>query len=150
MKILSGVYSKDSGTVEFDGRIIERTTPIDALRMGLSIIYQEFSLVNTMTVGENIFLGRFREVGGMKKTHQKARKLLDSIGSMINTNRYISELSTSEKQMVEITKALLSFDSKLIIMDEPSSSLTDDELQAAWQHYPRVEEPRHFNYLHQS
>ncbi len=64
----------------------------------------------------------------MKKTHQKARKLLDSIGSMINTNRYISELSTSEKQMVEITKAL-SFDSKLIIMDEPSSSLTDDELK---------------------
>ena len=63
MKILSGVYSKDSGTVEFDGRIVERTTPIDALRMGLSIIYQEFSLVNTMTVGENIFLGRFREVG---------------------------------------------------------------------------------------
>lgn len=128
MKILSGVYSKDSGTVEFDGRIVERTTPIDALRMGMSIIYQEFSLINTMTVGENIFLGRFREAGGMKKTHQKARKLLDSIGSMIDTNSYISELSTSEKQMVEITKAL-SFDSKLIIMDEPSSSLTDDELK---------------------
>lgn len=128
MKILSGVYTKDSGEVVFDGRLVERTTPIDALRSGLSIIYQEFSLVNSMTVGENIFLGRFREAGGMKKTHQKAKKLLESIGSTIDTYRYVSELSTSEKQMVEITKAL-SFDSKLIIMDEPSSSLTDDELK---------------------
>ena len=128
MKILSGVYTKDSGEVVFDGRLVEKTTPIDALRSGLSIIYQEFSLVNSMTVGENIFLGRFAEAGGMKKTHQKAKKLLESIGSTIDTYRYVSELSTSEKQMVEITKAL-SFDSKLIIMDEPSSSLTDDELK---------------------
>ena len=128
MKILSGVYAKDSGTIEFDGAVCEHTSPIDALRRGLSIIYQEFSLVNTMTVGENIFLGRFREVGGMKRTHARARALLDSIGSTIDTYAYVSELSTSEKQMVEITKAL-SFDSKLIIMDEPSSSLTDDELR---------------------
>ena len=128
MKILSGVHEKDSGSVTFDGQVVEKTTPIDALRRGLSIIYQEFSLVNTMTVGENIYLGRFAEAGGMKKTHQKARKLLDSIGSTIDTYSYVSELSTSEKQMVEITKAL-SFDSKLIIMDEPSSSLTDDELK---------------------
>ena len=128
MKILSGVYAKDSGTIEFDGAVCEHTSPIDALRRGLSIIYQEFSLVNTMTVGENIFLGRFRAVGGMKRTHARARALLDSIGSTIDTYAYVSELSTSEKQMVEITKAL-SFDSKLIIMDEPSSSLTDDELR---------------------
>ncbi len=128
MKILSGVYTKDCGSVEFDGQVVEKTTPIEALRRGLSIIYQEFSLVGTMTVGENIFLGRFGETGGMKKTHQKARALLDSIGSTIDTHAYVSELSTSEKQMVEITKAL-SFDSKLIIMDEPSSSLTDEELR---------------------
>jgi len=59
MKILSGVYEKDEGTVIFNGETIEKTTPIQALRRGLSIIYQEFNLVNTMTVGENIFLGRF-------------------------------------------------------------------------------------------
>ena len=128
MKILSGVYEKDSGTITFDGAVCEHTSPIDALHRGLSIIYQEFSLINTMTVGENIFLGRFREVGGMKRTHERARALLDSIGSTIDTYAYVSELSTSEKQMVEITKAL-SFNSKLIIMDEPSSSLTDDELR---------------------
>jgi len=127
MKILSGVYTKDSGTVAFDGQTIEKTTPMESLRRGLSIIYQEFSLISSMTVGENIFLGRFKEAGGMKGTHRKARELLDKIGSSINTHSYVSELSTSEKQMVEIAKAL-SFQSKLIIMDEPSSSLTEEEL----------------------
>ncbi len=127
MKILSGVYTKDCGEVVFDGEQVEKTTPMESLRRGLSIIYQEFSLISSMTVGENIFLGRFKEAGGMKGTHQKARELLDQIGSTISTRSYVSELSTSEKQMVEIAKAL-SFRSKLIIMDEPSSSLTEEEL----------------------
>jgi len=128
MKILSGVYTKDEGTVIFNGEVIEKTTPIQALRRGLSIIYQEFNLVNKMTVGENIFLGRFNENKGMKGTHKKARELLDSIGSTIDTHTIVGELSASEMQMVEIAKAL-SFDSKLIIMDEPSSSLTAEELK---------------------
>ncbi len=128
MKILSGVFQKDSGTVVFDGETIENTTPIDSLHRGLSIIYQEFNLVNSMSVGENIFLGRFKEMHGMRGTHAKAKQLLESIGSNINTYKKVSELSVSNKQMVEITKAL-SFDSKLIIMDEPSSSLTSDELK---------------------
>ena len=128
MKILSGVYTKDSGTVVFNGQVIEHTTPIQSLKSGLSIIYQEFNLVNTLTVGENIFLGRFSEMKGMRNIHKKARELLDSIGSTINTYKVVGELSAAEKQMVEITKAL-SFDSKLIIMDEPSSSLTADELK---------------------
>ena len=128
MKILSGVYTKDEGTVIFNGETIEKTTPIQALRRGLSIIYQEFNLVDKMTVGENIFLGRFNENKGMKGTHKKARELLDSIGSTIDTHAIVGDLSASEMQMVEITKAL-SFDSKLIIMDEPSSSLTAEELK---------------------
>ena len=128
MKILSGVYEKDEGTVVFDGEIIESTTPIESLHRGLSIIYQEFNLVSTMSVGENILLGRFREMKGMRGTHARARELLDSINSTIDTHALISELSVSEMQMVEITKAL-SYNSKLIIMDEPSSSLTDDEMK---------------------
>ncbi len=128
MKILSGVYTKDAGTVVFDGETIEYTTPIESLNRGLSIIYQEFNLVNTMSVGENIFLGRFSEMHGMRGTHAEARKLLDSIGCSIDTRKLVGDLSAAEKQMVEITKAL-SFQSKLIIMDEPSSSLTSDELK---------------------
>jgi ribose transport system ATP-binding protein len=127
MKILSGVLQKDSGTVIFDGEIVEKTTPIESLNRGLSIIYQEFNLVNTMSVGENILLGRFKEMGGMRGVHSKAKELLDSIGSNINTYKKVEDISVSERQMVEITKAL-SFNSKLIIMDEPSSSLTSDEV----------------------
>jgi ribose transport system ATP-binding protein len=127
MKILSGVYEKDSGEIVFDGHPIDKVTPVQSMQMGLSIIYQELNLVNTMTVGENVFLGRFAESGGRSGVHAKARKLLDSIGCKVDTHRQVSELSVSDKQMVEIAKAL-SFDSKLIIMDEPSSSLTNDEM----------------------
>ncbi len=127
MKILSGVYEKDSGEITFGGRVIEKTTPVESMNMGLAIIYQELNLVNTMSVGENVFLGRFAESGGRGGVHAKARKLLDSIGCKVDTHRQVSELSVSDKQMVEIAKAL-SFDSKLIIMDEPSSSLTSDEM----------------------
>ncbi len=128
MKILSGVYCKDSGTIIFDGETVDTTTPHESMHRGLSIIYQELNLVETMTVGENIFLGRFRELKGMKGTHEKARKLLESIHCTMNTHTLVQDLSVSQKQMVEIAKAL-SFDSKLIIMDEPSSSLTHDEMK---------------------
>jgi len=127
MKILSGVYEKDSGEVVFEGKTIDTITPLESMRMGLAIIYQELNLVNTMSVGENVFLGRFSESGGRRGVHAKARKLLDSIGCKVSTHQMVSELSVSDKQMVEIAKAL-SFDSKLIIMDEPSSSLTADEM----------------------
>ncbi|MFP3042190.1 sugar ABC transporter ATP-binding protein [Treponema primitia] len=128
MKILSGIHQKDAGEIYFDGEKIETTTPVQSLHRGLSIIYQEFNLVNTMSIGENIFLGRFREMGGMKGTHRAAGKLLESLGSRLDTWTLVSELSTSEKQMVEICKAL-AFDSKLVIMDEPSSSLTAEEMK---------------------
>jgi ribose transport system ATP-binding protein len=80
-----------------------------------------------MSVGENVFLGRFAASGGRAGVHAKARKLLDSIGCKVDTYKQVSEISVSDKQMVEIAKAL-SYDSKLIIMDEPSSSLTNDEM----------------------
>ena len=128
MKILSGVYQKDSGTVYFDGKKISKTTPSESMRSGLAIIYQELNLVNSLSVGENIFLGRFNELKGMRGIKAKAKELLDSINSKVDVNTMVGELSVSEKQMVEIAKAL-SFKSKLIIMDEPSSSLTSDEMK---------------------
>ncbi len=128
MKILSGVFAKDEGEVVFDGEVLDSTTPLMSMQKGLNIVYQELNLVNTMTVGENIFLGRFKELKGMRATHAKAKELLKSIHCNIDTYTLVEELSVSHKQMVEITKAL-SFDSKLIIMDEPSSSLTNDEMK---------------------
>lgn len=128
MKILSGVFTKDEGTITFEGEILEDLTPLKSMQKGLSIIYQELNLVNTMTVGENIFLGRFNEIKGLKNIHNEARKLLDSIHCNIDTYTLVEDLSVSQKQMVEICKAL-SFDSKLIIMDEPSSSLTNEEMK---------------------
>ena len=128
MKILSGVYSKDSGTIVFNGELIEKTSPSKAMSYGLSIIYQELNLVNTMTVGENIFLGRFTENGGLKGVTQKGNALLKTIGAQFTADQKVAELSVSEKQMVEIAKAL-SYEAKMIIMDEPSSSLTNDEME---------------------
>lgn len=127
MKILSGVFKKDTGKIVFDGVEVKHTTPIESQKMGMSIIYQELNLVNTMSVGENVFLGRFGEMGGMRGTHAHAKSLLESIGANLDTHSLVEKLSVSEKQMVEIAKAL-SFESKLIIMDEPSSSLTQDEM----------------------
>ncbi len=128
MKILSGVYTKDEGTIIFDDEVISETTPMESMKRGLSIIYQELNLVNTMSVGENIFLGRLGDLGGVRNVHREARKVLQRIGCSIDTKRLVEDLSVSEKQMIEISKAL-SFDSKLIIMDEPSSSLTADEMK---------------------
>lgn len=130
MKILSAVYKadKNGGEIIFDGKPMTAKTPAQSMELGLSIIYQEFNLVDLMTVGENIFLGRYKQSGGMKAIHQKARMILDRIGSSIDTHSLVAELSISEKQLVEIAKAL-SFNSKLIIMDEPSTTLTADEME---------------------
>jgi len=128
MKVLSGVYSMNSGRIFFDGEEIINTTPLKSMQKGLSIIYQELNLVNTMSIGENIFLGRYKELGGMKGVHRQAKRILNSIGCSLDSSTQVSELSVSEKQMVEIAKAL-SFNSKLIIMDEPSSSLTSEEME---------------------
>ncbi|HTP58842.1 MAG TPA: ATP-binding cassette domain-containing protein, partial [Spirochaetia bacterium] len=89
MKILSGVYQKDSGTIEFEGAHVEHTSPHESMLSGLAIIYQELNLVNTMSVGENVFLGRFKEMKGMRGTHAKARELLDSIGCKVPTTRLV-------------------------------------------------------------
>ncbi|MCQ5128875.1 sugar ABC transporter ATP-binding protein [Butyricicoccus faecihominis] len=131
MKILSGVYRADrteGSSIWFDGKQMEISSPIQSMQLGLSIIYQEFNLVDSMSVGENIFLGRFREAGGMQALHRKARSALDRIGCDIDTRAMVGDLSISQKQMVEIAKAI-SLNSKLIIMDEPSTTLTNDEME---------------------
>ena len=131
MKILSGVYQKDEGEILINGSPAELNSPLKSQHLGISIIYQELNLLLNMNIAENIFLGReqrrnVKEFVNKKEMHNKARILLNQVGLDVNTATPVSSLSTAQKQMVEVAKAL-SFNSRLIIMDEPTSSLTDKE-----------------------
>ena len=129
MKVLSGVHKRDAGEILIDGKSVEITSPLASRQMGISIIYQELSVLNNMNVAENIFVGRERTKNGFvdkKQQHEEAKALLNRVGLNIDTHTITRRLSTAQKQMVEVAKAL-SFNSRLIIMDEPTSSLTDKE-----------------------
>ena len=129
MKVLSGVHKRDAGEILIDGKPVEITSPLASRQMGISIIYQELSVLNNMNVAENIFVGRERTKNGFvdkKQQHEEAKALLNRVGLNIDTHTITRRLSTAQKQMVEVAKAL-SFNSRLIIMDEPTSSLTDKE-----------------------
>ena len=132
MKILNGNIKKDSGTIKFDGKEVDISSPNVARKLGISIIFQELNLVPLLTVAENIYMGRLKEgTRGpirWKKLHEEARKILLRIGYNIDTYRAIETLSIAEKQIVEIAKALSFTNTKLILMDEPSATLTDVEL----------------------
>lgn len=130
MKILSGVYKKTSGTVKYNGEIIDPKNPKHAQELGISIIHQELNLIEELSIGENIFLGREpKNKFGMidwKTLNQKAKELLIPLNIKESPETKVKSLSVGKKQMVEIAKAL-SFDAKLIIMDEPTDALTDQE-----------------------
>ncbi|HDR1140886.1 TPA: ribose ABC transporter ATP-binding protein RbsA [Pasteurella multocida] len=133
MKVLTGIYSKDAGTIEYLGKQVTFKGPKESQEAGISIIHQELNLVGNLTIAENIFLGReFVTPWGSidwKKMHQEADKLLKRLGVSHSSHYLCSELSIGEQQMVEIAKAL-SFESKVIIMDEPTDALTDTETAA--------------------
>lgn len=133
MKVLTGIYSKDAGSIEYLGQSVAFKGPKDSQLAGISIIHQELNLVGNLTIAENIFLGReFLTPWGSidwKKMHQEADKLLQRLGVTHSSYRLCAELSIGEQQMVEIAKAL-SFESKVIIMDEPTDALTDTETEA--------------------
>jgi ribose transport system ATP-binding protein len=131
MKILSGIYLQSSGDIIFEGQKIDLKKPADAKKIGISIIPQEFNLIKDLTVCDNIFLGselrknRFLDKELMKK---KTREMLKELKVDISPDEKIENLSGAEKQMVEISKAL-AFKSKILIMDEPTSVLTINEIK---------------------
>ncbi|MDI9491243.1 MAG: sugar ABC transporter ATP-binding protein [Bacillota bacterium] len=131
MKILTGIYSKDSGTIKVYGEVVEDMTANRARELGIAIIHQELNMCHHLTVAENIFLGR-ELVNGIKldnKTmNQEARKTLDSLGIELDPTTLIGDLSVSKQQMVEIAKAI-SLDAKILIMDEPTSALSAAEIR---------------------
>jgi len=133
IKILSGSVKATKGNFSVRGELANFTSPIDAIDKGISVVHQELKLVDTLTVAENIFLGRPQSSGKLglfdrKKQNREARELLDSLNCDLDETVYVKKLSVAQKQMVEICKAL-SLNAEIIIMDEPSASLTDNELE---------------------
>lgn len=131
MKILMGEYRPDGGEIYLEGERIEFQNPHQALIHGISMIFQEMSPFPNLTVAENIFVGReCQRFGLLNKKEQKrrARELLDRLGISLDVNRKVKDLTVSEMQLLEIVKAV-SYDSKIVIMDEPTSALTDNEVK---------------------
>ncbi len=131
MKILSGVYTPTSGEIHFEGDLVEILEPLDAKRLGISLIPQEFNLIRELTVYDNVFLGsELRQKNHLlDKTTMMARtrELLTELNVEIKPDERIENLSTAQKQMVEICKAV-SVNAKLLIMDEPTTVLTQFEI----------------------
>ncbi len=130
MKILSGVYTRDSGEMRIFGKSYKDLTPKSAQEIGVSIIHQELNMCKHLTVAENIFLGR-EETNGFvlsdSKMKKEAQKILDSLKIDLDPNHVVGDLPVSKQQMVEIAKAL-STNAKILIMDEPTSALTAKEI----------------------
>ena len=132
MKILSGAYRPDSGKVFIDNGEVSFSNTKEAINGGVGIVFQELNLVSTLTAVENAFLGRLEtnKFGRVewKKLREKFVRFMKSIDFEINPDIPVSELSIAEKQMVEIAKALL-LNSKILIMDEPTATLTSEEIK---------------------
>lgn len=130
IKILAGHYQPDEGEILIDGEPVQLTNPKISQQHGISIIHQELLLVSHLTVAENISLGRLpRRPGGLidwKTAHATAVKSLALLGSSIDPSVKVEELSTGEQQIVEIARAL-STDTRILILDEPTASLSESE-----------------------
>ncbi len=136
MKILSGVYTKDEGKIILEGEEVDITSPRDATSKGIAIIHQELNLVPYLTVYENIFLGREMKspYGGLYKKEmiKQSREILERLKVNISPTTTVNYLSIAQQQMVEIAKAL-SLNAKIIIMDEPTDTLTDNEVSSLFE-----------------
>ena len=131
MKLLSGIYVPDAGTFRIGGNTVDISGPKHAQELGVSIIHQEFNLMRDLTVAQNIFLGREPMRGPFindSALNRQARELFDRIGVDLNPVQQVAELTVAKQQMVEIAKAL-SFDAKLLILDEPTAALNDAEVE---------------------
>lgn len=130
IKVLGGIYAADGGEIFIDGKPVEIKNVEDAQKNGISIIHQELVLVPHMTVAENIFLGKEPMKGHLvmkNRMYQSAQKLLDDYHIEVSANTLVRNLTIAQQQMVEIVKAI-SYNSKILVMDEPTSSISDKEV----------------------
>ncbi|MDD4082591.1 MAG: sugar ABC transporter ATP-binding protein [Sphaerochaetaceae bacterium] len=132
MNILAGTFGQDSGDIIINGEVITNMTPRKAMGMKIRFIHQELNLCNDLTVYQNMFLGEelttARRTVDKTEEIRKAQEVLDSMNSKIDSKALVGSLQTSQKQLVEIARALL-FKSELIIMDEPTTALNNQEIQ---------------------
>ena len=130
LKCLFGIYSKDSGTILFQGKEINFTSAKEALENGVSMVHQELNLVLQRSVMDNMWLGRYPKKGlfvDHDKMYRDTKAIFDELDIDIDPRDKVANLSVSQMQMVEIAKAF-SYDAKIVIMDEPTSSLTEKEV----------------------
>lgn len=132
MKILFGIYEKDSGEIFLDGERVEFKSPKEALTSGVAMVHQELSQAQKMSVGENIWLGRYPKGLGFvvreAVMYNKTRELFDSLGISTDPKIKVSKLTVAQRQMIEIAKAV-SYNAKVIVLDEPTSSLSSKEAE---------------------
>jgi ribose transport system ATP-binding protein len=133
MKIMTGIYSKDAGSIRYLSQDVAFNDPKQSQEAGIGIIHQELNLIPQLTIAENIFLGReFVNALGMinwQKMFSEADKLLRRLNVDYSSRRFVHELSIGDRQLIEIAK-VLSFNSRVIIMDEPTDALTDTETES--------------------
>lgn len=130
MKCLFGIYTPDSGEIYIDGKKVSYKDPKDALDSGVAMVHQELNQVSMRSVAENIMLGRFPNKYGIvdaKKMNQQTQDLFDKLGLNFDPKRIIGKYSVAERQLIEIAKAV-SYNAKILVLDEPTSSLTESEV----------------------
>ncbi len=131
MKVLNGIYKKDGGRILYKGKEVELDGPESAQALGIGMIHQELNLMPHLTVAQNIFIGKEPIRLGLfidaAKANAEAQKLLDSLNIRIDATALVGNLSVAKQQLVEIAKAL-SYDSELLVMDEPTAALTESEI----------------------
>jgi ribose transport system ATP-binding protein len=131
MKVLSGAVKKDGGEIRLNGEMVEYSSPFESRALGISIIYQDFKLVPELSAAANIFLGieiKDSLFLNKKEMNVKAAETIARLGEKLNVNLPVSKLSTAERQMVEIAKAIVG-NVKIIAMDEPTAPLTSKEIK---------------------
>lgn len=131
MKVLTGIYKKDSGSITFEGKEVEFDSPRAAQEAGIVIVHQELNMLNHLTVAQNIFIGREIMKGKIiddARMNQESKKLFDRLNISIDPTEMMGNLTVGKQQMCEIAKAI-SHDAKVIVFDEPSAALTEAEIE---------------------
>jgi rhamnose transport system ATP-binding protein len=144
MKILAGIYQPDAGSLMLGGQAAHIENPRQAMALGIGMIHQELNLAPNLSVAENIFLGRVPTRAGLvdwRRLDAQTRTLLSRLGIDLDARAAVEDLSVARQQMVEITKAL-SLDARVIIMDEPTSALTERETATLFQIIGRLKAER--------